>query len=47
MNVFVVGVTGSLAYYTTKEFVAHGHHVSGAALPPLPREGVMPAEVES
>ena len=46
MSVFIVGVTGFLGYYATKQFIARGHHVSGVALPPLPADGVMPSEVE-
>lgn len=46
MKVFIVGGTGFLGYYTVKELLRKGHSVSTMALPPLPREDLMPSEVE-
>ncbi|MGO2962178.1 MAG: NAD-dependent epimerase/dehydratase family protein [Carnobacterium maltaromaticum] len=45
-KVFVLGGTGFLGYYTTKELLKRGYQVVTAALPPLPEEGLLPAEVE-
>lgn len=46
MKVFIVGGTGFLGYYTVRVLREHGHEVSTMALPPLPQEGLLPAEVD-
>ncbi|MBU0926381.1 MAG: NAD(P)H-binding protein [Spirochaetes bacterium] len=45
MNVFMVGGTGFLGYYTVRELIARGHAVSTIALPPMPAEGLLPPQV--
>jgi len=45
MKVFIVGGTGFLGYYTVKELLSRGHQVSTMALPPLPKENLLPPEV--
>ena len=44
MNVLLIGGTGFLGYYAVRELNRRGHHVSILALPPLPAEGLFPAE---
>lgn len=46
MKVFIVGGTGFLGYYTVKVLLEHGHKVSTMALPPLPKKGLLPEEVD-
>lgn len=45
-KVFVLGGTGFLGYYTTKELLKRGYAVSTVALPPMPAEDLLPKEVE-
>lgn len=45
-KIFVLGGTGFLGYYTTKELLARGYQVKTIALPPMPAEDLLPAEVE-
>lgn len=45
-NVFVLGGTGFLGYFTIKEMLKRGYKVSTVALPPLPTEDLLPREVE-
>lgn len=45
-KVFVLGGTGFLGYYTTMELLARGYQVKTIALPPMPEENLLPAEVE-
>lgn len=45
-KVFVLGGTGFLGYYTTQELLRRGYQVKTMALPPLPTEDLLPAEVE-
>ncbi|THF72935.1 NAD-dependent epimerase/dehydratase family protein [Cohnella fermenti] len=45
-KVFVLGGTGFLGYYATKELLKRGYSVSTVALPPLPAEDLLPKEVE-
>lgn len=45
-KVFVLGGTGFLGYHTTKELLARGYQVKTMALPPLPADNLLPAEVE-
>ncbi|CAH0118945.1 hypothetical protein PAE9249_01442 [Paenibacillus sp. CECT 9249] len=44
-EVFVLGGTGFLGYYTTKELLKRGYAVSTVALPPMPAEDLLPTEV--
>ena len=46
MKVLVVGGTGFLGYYATKEFLRRGHAVTILALPPMPAPGLFPDEVD-
>ena len=46
MKVLVIGGTGFLGYYATKELLRRGHRVSILALPPMPAPGLFPDEVE-
>ncbi|MCB2209575.1 NAD(P)H-binding protein [bacterium] len=46
MNVFILGGTGFLGFYTTRELLRRGHQVRTLALPPAPPEGLLPPEVE-
>lgn len=45
-KVFVLGGTGFLGYYTTKELLSRGYQVKTMALPPMPAENLFPEEVE-
>lgn len=45
-KVFVLGGTGFLGYYTTKELLARGYQVKTIALPPMPEDNLLPDEVE-
>jgi len=45
-NVFVLGGTGFLGYFTIKEMLKRGYKVSTVSLPPLPAEDLLPREVE-
>lgn len=45
-KVFILGGTGFLGYYTTKELLARGYQVKTIALPPLPAKNLLPNEVE-
>ncbi len=45
MNVFIVGGTGFLGYYTTLELLKRGHKVSTVSLPPMPAQNLLPEEV--
>ena len=46
MNVFIVGGTGFLGYYTTLELLKQGHSVSTVSLPPMPAKKLLPDEVK-
>ncbi|MCJ7695079.1 MAG: NAD(P)H-binding protein [Anaerolineaceae bacterium] len=46
MNVFIVGGTGFLGYYTTLELLKQGHNVSTVSLPPVPAKNLLPEEVK-
>lgn len=45
-EVFVLGGTGFLGFYTTKELLKKGYSVSTVALPPMPAENLLPSEVQ-
>ena len=45
-NVFVLGGTGFLGYFTIKELLKRGYKVSTLSLPPMPTEDLLPSEVE-
>ncbi|MGG1617747.1 NAD-dependent epimerase/dehydratase family protein [Paenibacillus sp. NRS-1782] len=45
-KVFVLGGTGFLGYFTTKELLKRGYSVSTVALPPMPAEDLLPQEVD-
>lgn len=45
-KVFILGGTGFLGYYTTKELLARGYEVKTMALPPMPAEGLFPSQVD-
>ncbi|AZS13644.1 NAD-dependent epimerase/dehydratase family protein [Paenibacillus lutimineralis] len=45
-EVFVLGGTGFLGFYTTKELLKKGYSVSTVALPPMPAEDLLPSEVQ-
>ena len=45
-KVFILGGTGFLGYYTTKELLSRGYQVKTIALPPLPANDLFPEEVE-
>lgn len=45
-NVFILGGTGFLGYYTTKELLKRGYTVSTVSLPPMPTADLLPPEVE-
>lgn len=45
-KIFVLGGTGFLGYYTTKELLSRGYEVKTMALPPLPTKDLLPEEVE-
>ncbi|MGY0402252.1 NAD-dependent epimerase/dehydratase family protein [Carnobacterium jeotgali] len=45
-KIFVLGGTGFLGYYTVKELLSKGYQVKTIALPPMPTDDLLPAEVE-
>ncbi len=45
-KVFILGGTGFLGYYTTKELMERGYKVKTMALPPMPTDDLLPKEVE-
>lgn len=45
-KIFVLGGTGFLGYYTTKELLSKGYDVKTMALPPLPTKDLLPEVVE-
>ena len=45
-KVFILGGTGFLGYYTVRELLSKGYEVKTMALPPMPAEDLLPAEVE-
>ena len=45
-KIFILGGTGFLGYYTTKELLSRGYGVKTMALPPMPTEDLLPNEVE-
>ncbi|SFQ37256.1 Nucleoside-diphosphate-sugar epimerase [Desemzia incerta] len=45
-KVFILGGTGFLGYYTVRELLSKGYEVKTMALPPMPTEDLLPAEVE-
>lgn len=46
MKVFIIGGTGLLGSASAAELVRRGHSVRSVALPPLPQNSVIPAEME-
>jgi Nucleoside-diphosphate-sugar epimerases len=46
LKVLMIGGTGFLGYYATRELTRRGHEVSILALPPLPAPGLFPAETK-
>lgn len=46
MKVFIVGGTGFLGYYTVRLLLEHGHEVVTMALPPVPKDILLPPEVK-
>lgn len=46
MRVMIIGGTGLLGYHATRELMRRGHAVDILALPPLPAQGLFPAEVK-
>lgn len=44
LNVLLIGGTGFLGYHAGKELNRRGHSISILALPPLPAEGLFPAD---
>jgi nucleoside-diphosphate-sugar epimerase len=46
LKILLIGGTGFLGYYATKELIAFGHQVKILALPPDPPSGLFPSEVE-
>ena len=45
-KIFILGGTGFLGYYTTKELLARGYGIKTMSLPPMPTEDLLPSEVE-
>lgn len=45
-KIFILGGTGFLGYFTTKELLKKGYQVSTMSLPPMPTEDLLPKEVE-
>lgn len=45
-KIFVLGGTGFLGYYTTKELLSKGYEVKTVSLPPMPAEDLFPSNVE-
>ncbi len=45
-KVFILGGTGFLGYYTTKELLTRGYDVKTMSLPPMPTEDLLPEGVE-
>lgn len=45
-NIFVLGGTGFLGYYTTKELLSRGYKVKTMALPPMPEKDLFSEEVD-
>ncbi|MGY3750931.1 NAD-dependent epimerase/dehydratase family protein [Vagococcus acidifermentans] len=45
-KVFVLGGTGFLGYYTTRELLSRGYQVKTMALPPMPADDLLPEGVE-
>lgn len=45
-KVFILGGTGFLGYYTTKELLSRGYQVKTMSLPPMPTEDLLPEGVE-
>ena len=45
-NIFILGGTGFLGYYTVKELLNRGYQVSTVSLPPMPTSDLLPPEVE-
>ncbi len=46
MKTFIIGGTGLLGSASAAELISRGHHVCSVALPPLPKNAVLPAEME-
>jgi len=46
MKTFIVGGTGLLGSASAEELIRRGHKVRSVALPPLPKNAVLPAEME-
>ncbi len=45
-KIFILGGTGFLGYYTTKELLKNGYEVKTMALPPMPTKDLLPEGVE-
>ncbi|WEG73148.1 NAD-dependent epimerase/dehydratase family protein [Vagococcus intermedius] len=45
-KIFILGGTGFLGYYTLQECLATGYSVKTMALPPMPKDDLLPDEVE-
>lgn len=45
-KIFILGGTGFLGYYTTKELLAQGYQVKTVSLPPMPADDLLPEGVE-
>lgn len=45
-KVFVLGGTGFLGYYSTRELLNRGYGVSTLSLPPMPEDNLLPDEVD-
>lgn len=46
MKIFIIGGTGLLGSASAAELIRRGHEVRSVALPPLPQNAVIPAEME-
>ena len=46
LKILLIGGTGFLGYYATKELLACGHQINVLSLPPEPPPGLFPEEVE-
>jgi nucleoside-diphosphate-sugar epimerase len=45
MKILILGGTGFIGYHTARECLLRGHEVTALALPPLPKKGLLPDEV--
>ncbi len=46
MRIFIIGGTGLLGSEAAKLFITQGHSVVSVALPPLPKDAILPKEME-